>query len=147
MVSYEDLIYHFADIYLETAVKCSICKENYTRIDDNEFLDEFMRFFVSLLSDIEQNDELNIDDIDEILEERKDQTLNRFYLFMIHQIMKKFASKAYNELTDSEFSTHKIPEMYSGKITEMTNKFFKELDKKDPVEFLRTIREQEERLL
>ncbi len=49
MVSYEELIYSFVDVYLKTAVECSICKENYAMGDDTAFLDEYMKLFVSLL--------------------------------------------------------------------------------------------------
>ena len=49
MLSFEELIYHFTDIYLKTAMECSICKENYLMADDNRFLDEFMKLFTSLL--------------------------------------------------------------------------------------------------
>lgn len=146
MVSYEDLICHFTDIYLETAVKCSICKENYTRMDDNDFLDEFMRYFVLLLSDVEQDQGLSIEDIDKRLIKRKSQTLDQFRLFMVHKMMERFSSKAYNELANVEFSVPEIYQNYATKITEMTNEFFEELDEDDPVEFLRAIRVREELL-
>lgn len=150
MVSYEDLICHFADIYLETAVKCSICKENYTRTDDNDFLDEFMRYFVLLLSDVEQDQELSIEEIDERLIKRKNQTLDQFRLFMIYEMMEKFSSKAYNELSGTDFSISETPQAYTKRIADITNSFFETSDgslSAEPEDFLRFIRKQEEKLL
>ncbi len=37
MVSCEELIYAFTDIYLQTVVECSVCMENYEMVDDEEF--------------------------------------------------------------------------------------------------------------
>lgn len=46
MVSHAELIYQFTDIYLKSAMECSICKENYMMVDDNKFLDDFIKFFL-----------------------------------------------------------------------------------------------------
>ena len=86
MISYSDLIYHFTDIYLETAMECSICKENYTMADDNKFLDDFMKFFSSLILIIDNDERLDVSQLKEALTEKKEETLTAFHLFLKRQI-------------------------------------------------------------
>ena len=63
MISQADLIYHFADVYLQTAMECSICKENYLMADDNDFLDEFMKFFSVLLLAERENPDMELEEL------------------------------------------------------------------------------------
>ena len=81
MVSYGELIYHFTDIYLKSAMECSICKENYTMVDDTEFLDDYMKLFVSLLAAVEKDDSLSIEDVKKTLLERKNREIVDFKYF------------------------------------------------------------------
>lgn len=85
MVSYEELIYHFADIYLKTAMECSICKESYTMADDTEFLDEYMKLFVSLLLSVENDTKLELSDVQSTLERRKQEKMIEFQQFLIEK--------------------------------------------------------------
>lgn len=146
MVSYEDLIYHFTDIYLKTAMECSICKENYTMGDDNDFLDDSMRFFVSLLSIVEENDRLDINDLKKTLKSRQQEEISKFQQFIQHKIVEMAIETV--DLSDLGEKQEVTVGFYEEKI----RTFYKtiiddEYDevKDNPAELLKYIRTKEEK--
>lgn len=101
MVSYSELIYYFTDIYLKTAMECSICKENYMMADDNKFLDDFMKYFSSLFLAVEQNDNLDINQLKKALYKKREETLAAFGLFMRQQILQQAVEYAGHQMQKS----------------------------------------------
>lgn len=146
MVSYEELIYHFTDIYLESAVQCSICKENYTMTDDINFLDEFMRFFVSLLNAVDDDKSLCVEDIKETLYEQKKTTLEKYRRFLTYKMMEVFISESQKSMTNHRSKTKQTPEMCVETIQGIMQSL-QEHDSDSPSEFLHYLRQQEEELL
>ena len=145
MVSYEELIYNFADIYLRTAMECSICKENYMMTDDTEFLDEYMKFFSSLLLSVEQDDELNVETLKDTLKKRKEEKLKEFQLFLkrktIEAALESTRKYEYNSdlVIDESLYTKEIQKFY----TKVFNEEFEQV-KDSPRSLLKYMREKEE---
>lgn len=147
MVSYGELIYHFTDIYLKSAMECSICKENYTMTDDTEFLDHFMKIFVSLLVAVERDETLSADDIKETLLNRKKEEITKFQSFLKHKIAEQALEKVEKDL---KFSTV-LPNdnIYMDNISVFFQSIFDEgsdLVKESPVKLLRYVRTKEENM-
>lgn len=150
MVSHEELIYHFTDIYLKTAVQCSICKENYELKDDTYFLDEFMRFFVSLLYAVEENPDLTIEDVKKVLEKQKEKILNRFRLFFMHKITEECSEKIYENFKINMLGGTLQPSKYAEKLTAINQAVFDNAEEplpEEPVEFFRKLLEKKDELV
>jgi hypothetical protein len=148
MVSYGELIYNFADIYLKSAMECSICKENYTMVNDEEFLDEYMKVFVSLLSAVEQDDTLSIEHIKKTLEKRKDEKIKEFQFFMRHKIVEQALEKVQEDLKHGH-SMDNVDHAYVDEICDFLQEVFDEKSTAvagEPAELLRYIRSKEELL-
>lgn len=146
MVSYEELIYCFTDIYLKSAMECSICKENYTMADDTEFLDDYMKFFGSLLIAIEKDDSLSIEDVKATLLNRKNREMVEFQSFLRHEVTKQALEKVEKSLKHDLTSSYDDG-MYMEKINEIFHKVFDEgcsPVKESPVKLLRYVRTKEE---
>ena len=143
MVSYEELIYHFTDIYLKSAIDCSICKENYTMKDDRDCLDDSIRFFASLLNVLEENDDLELESVKCTLKQKREEQLQEFQVFMKSKILEMLIEKMKekDEFLSSENGLYmeKFKDVYAFFIGEEYNKV-----KDDPVELLRYIRSREE---
>lgn len=147
MLSYEELIYHFTDIYLKTAMECSICKENYLMADDNRFLDEFMKLFTSLLLASGNDPSLDTPQLIENLNEKREETLSRFWQFMKRQITEQAVE--YADRRNREYSSY-ASDSDNGYI-QMIEKYMdyvfdgeSEKLKDEPVKLLKHIREKEE---
>ncbi len=145
MVSYTDLIYHFTDIYLSTAMECAICKENYTFPDDTEFLDEYMKFFISLLLSVEQNDSLELATLIGTLEQKKQKKLLEFQSFLKQKTME--AALESIKVTDSSNGSLQDIKTYMAKLEKFYDAIFdegSEAVKDKPTELLRYMRSKEE---
>ena len=148
MVSYGELIYQFADIYLKSAVECSVCKENYTMVDDTTFLDEYMKLFVSLLSAVENDDDLCINNVKETLLNKKKEKIAEFRNFLKHEVANQAIEMVQKELKDSKDPVD-YPDVYINKISLLFQKVFGEqsdTEIENPVELLRYVRGKEELL-
>lgn len=147
MVSYEELIYNFADIYLKTAMECSICKESYTMTDDTEFLDEYMKFFVSLLLSVEKDETLDLMDVKETLEKRKQEKIVEFQAFLKRKAVEaamestKKVECCENSMINNDVYIKEIQRFYTGIFDEGSEKV-----KESPIELLRYMRTKEELL-
>lgn len=147
MLSYEELIYHFTDIYLKTAMECSICKENYLMADDNRFLDEFMKLFTSLLLASGNDPSLDTPQLIENLNEKREETLSQFWQFMKRQIAEQaveYADRQNRECSsyasDSDNSYIQMIEKYIDYVFDGESGKLKD----EPVRLLKHIREKEE---
>lgn len=147
MVSYEELIYNFVDIYLKTAMECSICKESYTMTDDTEFLDEYMKFFVSLLLSVEKDETLDLMDVKETLEKRKQEKIVEFQAFLRRKAVEvamestKKVECCENSMINNDVYIKEIQRFYTGIFDEESEKV-----KENPIELLRYMRTKEELL-
>jgi hypothetical protein len=147
MVSYEELIYNFVDGYLQTAMECSICKENYNMCDDTVFLDSYMKFFQALLLSVDNDPDLEISDIRDTLEKRKQAELISFQTFL----RRKAVEAAIESAKALEDPGGSVPdqEVYIKEINRFyTNIFDEESEalKESPIKLLRHMRQQEEKL-
>lgn len=147
MLSDEELIYHFTDIYLKTAMECSICKENYLMADDNKFLDEFMKLFTSLLLASRNDSNLEIPQLIENLNVRREETLSRHWQFMKRQITEQAVE--YADCRNREYSSYTLDS--NNCYIQMIEQYMKyvfdsesENLKNEPVRLLKHIREKEE---
>lgn len=143
MVSYEELIYNFTDIYLKKAMEYSICKENYTMVDDKDFLSDYMQFFVSLLTAVEEDDSLTLDQIQRTLKMRQQNSENDFLHFLQNSVAQYGIEKAKLE------TTNVTGELYALKVQDVFNTVFDDKAKAlidEPVELLHYIRTKEESL-
>lgn len=147
MLSYEKLIYHFTDIYLKTAMECSICKENYLMADDNRFLDEFMKLFTSLLLASKNDPSLDTLRLIENLNVKREETLSRFWQFMKRQITEQaveYADSRNREylsyVSDSDNCYIQMIEKYMDYVFDSESEKLKD----EPVRLLKHIREKEE---
>lgn len=119
MISYEELIYSFVDVYLKTAVECSICKENYAMGDDTAFLDEYMKLFVSLLLAVEQDENLELETVKKTLEQRKQEKITEIQTFLREQVLETAMESVKKEgfdagiLIDSDAYVKEIQRIYS----------------------------------
>lgn len=147
MVSYGELIYHFTDIYLKSAMECSICKENYTMVDDTEFLDDYMKLFVSLLAAVEKDDSLSIEDVKKTLLERKNREIVAFQSFLRHKIAEQALEKI-EKSSKLNLLSQNDDKVYMEKISDIFQDVFDEesLLKESPVELLRYVRMKEEKM-
>lgn len=147
MVSYEELIYNFTDIYLKTAMECSICKESYTMTDDTEFLDEYMKVFVSLLLSVEKDETLELSDVKETLEKRKQEKIVEFQTFLKRKAAEAAMESAKtlecceNLMIDNDVYIKEIQRFYTEIFDEDSEKV-----KNNPIELLRYMRTKEESL-
>lgn len=147
MVSYEELIYNFVDIYLKTAMECSICKESYTMTDDTEFLDEYMKFFVSLLLSVEKDETLELLNLKETLEKRKQEKIIEFQTFLKRKTVEaamestKKVERYENPMINDDVYIREIQRFYEGIFDEESEKV-----KDSPIELLRYMRRKEETL-
>lgn len=145
MVSYEELIYSFVDVYLKTAVECSICKENYAMGDDTAFLDEYMKFFVSLLLAVEQDENLELETVKGTLEQRKQEKITEIQTFLREQVLETAMESVKKEgfdagiLIDSDAYIKEIQRIYSQIFDSGISNV-----KDNPIELLRYIRTKEE---
>lgn len=145
MVSYEELIYNFADIYLKTAMECSICKESYTMTDDTEFLDEYMKLFVSLLLSVEKDETLDLMDVKETLEKRKQEKIVEFQTFLKRKVIEaamestKKIECCENSMINNDVYIKEIQRFYTEIFDEGIEKV-----KDSPIELLRYMRTKEE---
>lgn len=143
MVSYEELIYNFTDIYLKKAMEYSICKENYTMVDDKDFLSDYMQFFVSLLAAVEEDDSLTLDQIQQTLKTQQQNSEKEFLRFLQNSVAQYGIEKAKLETTNA------TGDLYALKVRDVFNAIFdveaKSLIDK-PSELLRYIRTKEESL-
>lgn len=147
MVSYGELIYYFTDIYLKSAMEGSICKENYTMVDDTEFLDDYMKLFVSLLAAVEKDDSLSIEDVKKTLLERKNREIVAFQSFLRHKIAEQALEKI-EKSSKHNWLSQNDDKVYMEKISEIFQDVFDEesLLKESPVELLRYVRTKEEKM-
>lgn len=147
MISYEELIYNFTDIYLKTAMECSICKESYNMTDDTEFLDEYMKVFVSLLQSVESDDTLELSTVQETLEKRKREKILEFQTFLkekaIEAAVESAKKRIYSEdlTVNNDIFIEEIQKFYSNILDDESNQI-----KDNPVELLRYMRMKEERI-
>ena len=147
MISYEELIYSFVDVYLKTAVECSICKENYAMGDDTAFLDEYMKLFVSLLLAVEQDENLELETVKKTLEQRKQEKITEIQTFLREQVLETAMESVKKEgfdagiLIDSDAYVREIQRIYS-QIFDLGIANVKD----NPIELLRYIRTKEENL-
>lgn len=147
MVSYEELIYSFVDVYLKTAVECSICKENYAMGDDTAFLDEYMKLFVSLLLAVKQDENLELETVKKTLEQRKQEKITEIQTFLREQVLETAMESVKKEgfdagiLIDSDAYVREIQRIYS-QIFDLGIANVKD----NPIELLRYIRTKEENL-
>lgn len=147
MVSYEELIYSFVDVYLKTAVECSICKENYAMGDDTAFLDEYMKLFVSLLLAVEQDENLELETVKKTLEQRKQEKITEIQTFLREQVLETAMESVKKEgfdagiLIDSDAYVREIQRIYS----QIFDSGIANV-KDNPIELLRYIRTKEENL-
>ena len=147
MVSYEELIYSFVDVYLKTAVECSICKENYAMGDDTAFLDEYMKLFVSLLLAVEQDENLELETVKKTLEQRKQEKITEIQTFLREQVLETAMESVKKEgfdagiLIDSDAYVKEIQRIYS----QIFDSGIANV-KDNPIELLRYIRTKEENL-
>lgn len=146
MVNYEELIYAFTDIYLQTAVECSICIENYEMADDEEFLEVYMRQFISLLQTVENDSELNLDVLKRDLEERRRKCLEQYHSFLENKIMENALEHAARETRspvgqNADIFVKKMQKYYE---TVFSEEF--EAVKESPMRALEYLRDVEERL-
>ena len=147
MVSEEDLIYHFVDIYLGCAMECSICRESLTMKDDKAFLDDFMKTFVSLFQAVRQDKSLSLDMIMQTLTQRKERTLSDFYVFLkttvLEDALKKELKKAAvgKSSFDVDSCFNKAQQVFNNIFDEGT-----EVWKDHPTDLLKHVRERQEAL-
>lgn len=147
MVSYEDLIYNFVDVYLKTAVECSICKENYAMGDDTEFLDEYMKFFESLLLSVENDENLELETVRHTLEKRKREKIEEIQKFLKGEVLETAVESVKKADLDED-----LPIDSSAYIQEIQRIYLEIFDagvidvKDNPVELLRYVRAKEESL-
>ncbi|MCI8900414.1 MAG: hypothetical protein K2P42_05800 [Lachnospiraceae bacterium] len=147
MISYEELIYSFVDVYLKTAVECSICKENYAMGDDTAFLDEYMKLFVSLLLAVEQDENLELETVKKTLEQRKQEKITEIQTFLREQVLETAMESVKKEgfdagiLIDSDAYVKEIQRIYS----QIFDSGIANV-KDNPIELLRYIRTKEENL-
>lgn len=148
MVSYGELIYQFTEIYLKTAVECSICKENYIMVDDVEFLDDYMKLFVSLLTVVEKNSDTDMETIRETLRKRRDDEIREFNFFLRHKVAEQALEKIEKDrglrraamLDDKTYMAEirgRFQDIFDEGSSEVKNR---------PVELLRYVRTNEERV-
>lgn len=146
MVSYEELIYAFTDIYLQTAVECSVCIENYEMADDEEFLETYMQLFISLLQAVENDDGMELDVLKNDLEQKRRECLEHYHTFLEDRTMENALEHAAKEKSslagqNADIFVKKIQEYYN---TVFSDKF--EEVKETPIRALEYIRDMEERL-
>lgn len=147
MISHADMIYHFADIYLQTAMECSICKENYLMADDNDFLDEFMKFFSVLLLAERDNPDMELEELKAALAEKSQDTLLQFDLFMKRQMTQQAIEYAEQQIQKKHLSGESANTEYLNTIEAyMDYVFDSDYDKllEEPVKLLKNIRVKEE---
>ena len=147
MISHADMIYHFADIYLQTAMECSICKENYLLADDNYFLDEFMKFFSFLLLAERYNPDMELEELKAALAEKSQDTLLQFDLFMKRQMTQQAIEYAEQQIQKKHLSGESANTEYLNTIEAyMDYVFDSDYDKllEEPVKLLKNIRVKEE---
>lgn len=146
MISYEELIYAFTDIYLQTAVECSVCIENYEMADEEEFLEEYMKLFLSLLQAVENDSKMELKALKDRLEQERGKCLKHYHSFLEDRIMENALEHAAKEKSsligqNVDIFVKKIQEYYN---TVFTDKF--EAVKESPIQALEYIRDIEERL-
>lgn len=146
MVSYEELIYEFTDIYLQTAVECSVCIENYEMADEEEFLEEYMKLFISLLQAVENDNEMELSVLKNHLKQKRRECLEHYHSFLEDKIMENALEHAAKEKSpligqNADIFIKKIQEYYN---RVFTDKF--EAVKESPIQALEYIRDIEERL-
>ena len=147
MISHAHMIYHFADIYLQTAMECSICKENYLMADDNDFLDEFMKFFSVLLLAERDNPDMELEELKAALAEKSQDTLLQFDLFMKRQMTQQAIEYAEQQIQKKHLSGESANTEYLNTIEAyMDYVFDSDYDKllEEPVKLLKNIRVKEE---
>lgn len=147
MVSKEELVYHFTDIYLSAAMDCSICKENYEMTDDKEFLDDYLKLFSLLLISIQDDKGLSVSDKKEILREKRDRKFEKFHLFMRQKIAEEAVEAIGTQRKIDSISQHKDNSAYVEEIAKYMDEIYDEECvslKNDPVGLLKKIREKEE---
>lgn len=125
-------------------MECSICKENYSMTDDTKFLDDYMKLFVSLLTAVENNDSLEIQDIENTLLERRENDLKSFYNFMRCKIVEMAVEK----VSKNDSSSLLEYEAYSREIEVIFKFIFDEnsLEYKSAPDLLKYVRNQEEKM-
>lgn len=146
MVSYEELIYAFTDIYLQTAVECSVCIENYEMADDAEFLEDYMQLFISLLQAVENDSEMKLDTLKDHLEQKRRECLEHYYSFLEDKVMENALEHATKE---KSFLVGQNADIFVKKLQEYYNAVFTdefESVKESPIQALKHIRNIEERL-
>ena len=146
MVSYEELIYAFTDIYLQTAVECSICIENYEMADDEEFLEVYMQQFISFLLAVENDSGMKVDALKEDLGKKRRECLEQYHSFLENKIMENALEHAAREKRslvgqNADIFVGKMQKYYE---TVFTEEF--EAVKESPMRALEYIRDVEERL-
>lgn len=149
MISNEELIYNFTDVYLKTAMECSICKENYDMTDDREFLDEFVKFFLSLYNAKERDTALELESVKNTLENRKNKKNLEFQEFLKRKIADKALELVDRKNKNSGGISHDDNTSYIDKISELYQEVFDdgfENVKDHPMELLKYIRAKEEKL-
>ena len=147
MVSHAELIYQFTDIYLKSALECSICKENYMMADDNKFLDDFMKFFSTLLLVINDDPDIELDQIKDAMYEKREETFRQFDLFMKRQITQQAIEYAERKIQNTRLPEEKVNSEYLDTIKKYLDYVFdseSEQYKTRPVCLLKKIREKEE---
>ena len=112
-----------------------------------DFLDEYMKLFVSLLMAVEQDDTLELNSLKQTLENRKAEKLNEYHVFLKHKIVES----ALEAVQESEKNTDSLSDssMYIDKIQRFCQEVFDqacESKKKNPVELLGYVRIKEEAL-
>lgn len=146
MVSYEELIYEFVDIYLRTAVECSICKENYEMADDEEFLEQYLHLFIRLSRAVDNDNGIELSTLQKQLHDEKEKCLKEYWSFLEDKVMEnalEHATKEKKSLSgfNEDIFVEKIQEYHKAVFTDEFNAV-----KESPVKALEYIRDIEERL-
>lgn len=147
MVSKEELIYHFTDIYLSTALECSICRENFDMVDDKEFLDDYLKLFSVLLIMIQEHEEITVEGIKEFLEEKAEGVYRNFFFFMKRKIAAEALEIIGTRLESKMNSEYEENEFYGQEIKKYMDAVFDKgisSAKMDPISLLKEIRKNEE---
>lgn len=153
MVSYKELIYSFVDIYLQTAIECSICRESYEMRDDNQFIEDYIHFFISLVNAVENNKDLNIEDINNTLRERADKVMMQFDSYLKFAVLENALEKTKTQFSFEEYcSFEQLKELFEKNFKQMYDEIFDEefnnyLNKCSPKDMMEHLRKKEEAII
>ena len=115
--------------------------------DDTEFLDEYMKVFVSLLLSVEKDETLELSAVKETLEKRKQEKIVEFQTFLKRKAVEaamestKTLECCESSMIDNDVYIKEIQKFYTEIFDEGSEKV-----KNNPIELLRYMRTKEESL-